>query len=128
MTAVIPAADLTTAGHGRYTVVAPGGSTTTAQTFTVNPAPTLTSINPTSATAGDNDTTITLTGANFVNGFTADFNGVALATTFVSATELTAVIPAADLTTAGPDAITVVAPGGSTTAAQTFTVNPGPDH
>ncbi len=126
LTAVIPTADLTTAGPHSITVVAPGGSTTAAVAFTVNPAPTLTSVSPTSATAGDRDTTVTLTGTNFANGFTADFNGAALATTFVSATELTAVIPTADLTTAGPDSITVVAPGGSTTTAQTFTVNPAP--
>ncbi len=130
LTAVIPTADLTTAGMDSITVVnaGPGGGTSLGQTFTINPAPTLTSINPTSATAGDNDTTITLTGTDFANGFTADFNGVALATTFVSATELTAVIPTADLTTAGPDAITVVnpGPGGGTSAPQTFTIKPVP--
>jgi hypothetical protein len=89
-----------------------------------NPAPTLTSISPTSATAGDPQTTITLTGSSFVSGSTADFNGTAITTTFVSATQLTAVIPAADLTTAGTESITVVTagPGGGASAAQTFTV------
>ena len=128
LTAVIPAADLTTGGTDPVTVVnpTPGGGTSGAQTFTINnPAPTLTSISPTSATAGAGNTTITLTGTNFVSTSTADFNGVAIATTFVSATSLTAVIPAADLTTAGMDPITVVnpTPAGGTSTAQMFTVN-----
>jgi uncharacterized repeat protein (TIGR01451 family) len=63
---------------------------------------------------------------------TANFNGTPLTTTYVSATSLTAVIPAADLTATGSNPITVVnaAPGGGTSAAQTFTVNNaqvGPD-
>jgi Right handed beta helix region len=97
--------------------------------FEVQPVtPTLTGISPTSATAGDSATTITLTGSSFVNSSTADFNGAAIATTFVSATQLTAVIPASDLTTAGAESITVVTagPGGGTSAAQTFTVNVAP--
>jgi Right handed beta helix region len=97
--------------------------------FEVQPVTqTLTGISPTSATAGDSATTITLTGSSFVNSSTADFNGAAIATTFVSATQLTAVIPASDLTTAGAESITVVTagPGGGTSAAQTFTVNVAP--
>jgi hypothetical protein len=90
-----------------------------------NPAPTLTSISPNSITAGSPDTTIALTGSSFVNGSTADFNGTAITTTFVSATQLTAVIPASDLATGGTDMITVVTagPGGGASAAQTFTVS-----
>jgi sugar lactone lactonase YvrE len=85
----------------------------------------VTSISPTSANVGDPDTTITLTGSSFINGSTADFNGTRITTTFVSATQLIAVIPAADLTTSGTDSITIVTggPGGGTSSAQTFTVN-----
>jgi hypothetical protein len=131
LTAVIPAADLTTADSELITVVTagPGGGTSAPQAFTVNnPAPILTSISPTSATVGDPSTTITLTGTNFVNGSTADFNGTPITTTFVSATQLSAVIPAADLTAAGSELITVVTagPGGGTSAAQTFIVNAAP--
>jgi sugar lactone lactonase YvrE len=93
-----------------------------------NPAPTLTSISTTSAKVGDPDTTIILTGSSFVNGSTVDFNGAAIATTFVNATRLTAVIPASDLTAVGADSITIVTagPGGGTSGSQTFTVNPPP--
>jgi hypothetical protein len=145
----IPAADLTMAGTAAVTVFTPGsgsgfgsgngsgsgaggsgfggGGTSAPQTFTIdNPAPTLTRISPSSAQTGSPDTTITLTGTNFVNGSTAaEFNGAALSTTFVSATQLMAVVPAADLATAGASyAVTVVTagPGGGTSAAQTFTV------
>ena len=90
----------TTSGSGSSSVTV-DGVTVTADISVNAPAPILTSISPTSATVGDPDTTITLTGSSFVNGSTADFNGTPLATTFVSATELTAVIPAADLTMAG---------------------------
>jgi len=104
----------------------PGGGTSASQTFTVNgPAPTLTSISPTSATVGASATTITLTGTNFAANSTADFNGTTLATTYVSATQLTAVIPASDLAASATTTITVVTPepGGGTSASQTFTVS-----
>jgi uncharacterized repeat protein (TIGR01451 family) len=127
--AVIPATDLTTVGTDTITVVTsgPGGGTSAPQTFTVNNVtPTLTKLSPASATAGSPNTSITLTGTGFVNGSTADFSGTPLATTFVSATQLTAVIPSAALTTAFIYPITVVtaAPGGGTSAPQTFAVNP----
>ena len=90
-----------------------------------DPAPTLASIGPASATVGDPNVTITLTGTGFVASSTADFNGMPLATTFVSATQLTAVVPAADLIAANTDPITVVTagPGGGASGPQTFTVN-----
>lgn len=58
----------------------------------------LASISPTSAPAGSGDTTITVTGVGFATpSSTVRFNTTPLATTFVSATELTATIPAASL-------------------------------
>jgi hypothetical protein len=46
--------------------------------------------------------------------------------TFVSKTKLTASIPAADIATAGTASVTVVngPPGGGTSNAKTFTINP----
>ena len=125
---VIPAGDLTMAGMFPIDVVnpAPGGGTSNSLTFTVNnPLPTLTSLSQTSATVGDPDTTIDLTGTGFVSTSTAEFNGTAIATTFVSATDLSVVIPAGDLTMAGMFPITVVnaSPGGGTSNSLTFTVN-----
>ncbi|MGH7496679.1 MAG: IPT/TIG domain-containing protein [bacterium] len=129
--ATIPPSDLTTAGTFNITVFnpLPGGGTSNAQTFTVspvdNPVPTLVSISPTSKTVGDGQFMMTVTGANFVSGCTVRFNGSDRPTTFINSTQLTAMIPAGDLTAAGTFNISVFnsAPGGGTSTAQTFTVN-----
>jgi len=129
VTASIPASDLTTAGTSNITVTnpAPGGGTSNAQTFTVNNlVPTTTNISPSTKTAGDAGFTLTVNGTNFVNTSTVNFNGSARNTTFVSATQVTAAITAADVANAGSFPITVTnpAPGGGTSNAQTLTVNP----
>ncbi|OWK47361.1 beta strand repeat-containing protein [Fimbriiglobus ruber] len=130
LTFVVPASAEATAGTTGVTVTTPAG-TSGAQTFTVNnPVPTLTGISPTTVPADSPDTTVTLTGTNFVAGSTVTVNGTALpagSVTYISPTELTAVVPAGDLTTAGTNpSITVTdpGPGGGTTAAQTLTVGP----
>ena len=57
-----------------------------------------------------------------------DWNGSSRTTTIVSSTQATALITAADIATAGTASVTVVspAPGGGTSNAQTFTINPAP--
>ena len=133
LTATIPASLLTTPGAFNVLVTnpAPGGGDSNAVTFTVtnNPAPSLTSMTPSQATAGAADTTVTLTGAKFVKTSIGKFNGVALTTTFVSATQLSVVVKAAQLKTAGKFkvAVTTPKPGGGTSNSLTFTVgNPTP--
>jgi len=95
--------------------VAWGGSTS---------APTLTSLTPSSATAGGPAFTLTASGTNFVTGATVLWNGAARTTTFVSSTQLTASIPASDIAAADSVPVTVRNPDGQTSAAQTFTINP----
>jgi len=73
-------------------------------------APVLSSISPTSAPAGSAATTLTFTGSNFVPGATAYFNSTVLVTTYVSTQQLTAMLPASSLTTAGAYAVTVKNP------------------
>src|SRR5260370_828668 len=85
--------------------------------------PTLTAISPTSAVDGSSPITLTATGANFVSGSTVQVNGGNRSTTFVSSTQLTATLTAADLAIAGSLSITVSTPGGGTSGALTFTVN-----
>jgi len=51
-----------------------------------NPAPTLSALSPTSATAGGPAFTLMVTGTNFVSGYTVRWNGNARTTTLVSAT------------------------------------------
>ena len=88
--------------------------------------PTLTSVSPTSVVAGSGATTITLIGTNLVSTSVAEFNGTALPTTFVSSTQETAVIPAADLAAAGTASITVAVPTSQSgvSNALTFTIIP----
>jgi hypothetical protein len=119
LTASIPAADIATAGTASVTVFngTPGGGTSNAQTFTINnPVPTTTSLSPSSAPAGGVTFTLTVNGTNFVNGSTVRWNGSDRTTNFVDSMQLTAVIPATDITSAGVPLVTVFnpAPGGGT--------------
>lgn len=128
VTANIPASDLVLAGIANLTVVnpSPGGGTSNSLSFTINnPTPTLNSISPNSATAGGTGFTLTVNGSNFVNGSSVQWGGGPRTTTFVSSTQLTAMIPASDIASAASINVTVTnpAPGGGVSSAQTFTVN-----
>ncbi|MCK9517623.1 MAG: IPT/TIG domain-containing protein [Dehalococcoidia bacterium] len=134
--------DIQTAGTISVGVVnpEPGGGIAVASTFTVtaapggggeggggadNPLPLLTAISPTSAPAGSPDVTLTVTGTNFVDGSVVQWAGAPLATTYVSATKLTAIVPAAKLAAEGTAEISVVSPapgGGPSVAKKTFTI------
>lgn len=91
-----------------------------------NPVPVLTTLSPTSATAGGAAFTLTVNGTGFVTGSVVRWNGVNRTTTVVSATQLTASIPATDIATAGTASVSVFnpTPGGGTSSALTLTVNP----
>ena len=122
LTASVPASDIATAGTASVTV-SQNGQTSNAATFTINgSAPVLTSISPASANAGGPAFTLTVKGSSFVNGATVDWNGTALTTTFVSSTQMKATVPAADIAGAGTAHVTVVNPGGGTSASKTFTI------
>lgn len=92
--------------------------------LSIQPAPVLASISPATVKSGSPDLTLTLTGADFVSASVAQWNGVNLATTYVSDSQLTAVVPASWLTAAGHDAVTVTnpAPGGGVSQSQLFVV------
>ncbi|MEW5868602.1 MAG: hypothetical protein AB1894_04950, partial [Chloroflexota bacterium] len=129
--AAITAVDIATAGTVPVTVFnpTPGGGTSNAVNFTINasnPVPTLSNLNPSSATAGGAAFTLTVNGTNFVNGSVVRWNGSNRTTTYVSATQLTAAITAADIASAGTVPVTVFnpTPGGGTSNAVNFIVNP----
>jgi hypothetical protein len=118
------------ATNGAGTAYGPEVSFTTAAP-TPNPVPTISTLSPSTAVAGGGSFALTVEGNNFVAGSTATFNGTARAVTFVSATEITVAVLAADIATAGSYnvAVTNPAPGGGTTsqtAASTFTVTSSP--
>src|SRR5665213_2969478 len=131
--AILLQADLASLGTGAVTVqvkslddrplTSDNTATVIAEAAPVTPA--LTSVSPSSVTAGSPDTTITLTGTNFTSTSVAEFNGTPLATTFISATQETAVVPAADNVTPGTYSITVVTPGpqGGASNALNYTVS-----
>jgi hypothetical protein len=97
-----------------------GQSATLANAFTyVNPAPTATSVSPTSGPVAGG-TVITVTGSNFLSGATIRVNGVlATGVTFLSATQVRGTTPAG---TAGARSVQVSNPDGqSATLASAFT-------
>jgi hypothetical protein len=93
-----------------------GSATVTVTGSAYSLVPSLASITPSAIQTGAADTTITVTGANFVSGATVSLDGTALNTTFTSSTQLTATVPSANLANMGWGAITVSnpAPGGGT--------------
>lgn len=129
LTASIPAADVANAGTAQVTVLAKG-KTSPASSFTINapvnpnPVPTISSLGPATAIAGGAGFTLTVNGSNFVSGVAVLWGGSARTTSFVSATQLTASITAADIASAGSQAVTVAnpLPGGGPSNAVAFTI------
>ncbi|MEP7189093.1 MAG: IPT/TIG domain-containing protein, partial [Roseiflexaceae bacterium] len=74
-------------------------------------APTLTALSTTSATAGGAAFTLTVTGTNFAADAIVQWSGAARTTHFVSATQLTVDIPAADIAVVGAASVGVLNPG-----------------
>jgi len=129
LTIQLSVADQTSAGQ--YPIVvsnpSPGGGASAPVNFTVdNLQPTLNSVSPLTLATGSPDTIITVTGSNFVSTSTVNLNGTALATTFVSLTQLSATIPSTDLTNKSVSQVTVTSPlpGGGTSGSQSLTVTP----
>jgi hypothetical protein len=106
-----------------------GGGSSSTPASQNNPTPSITSLSPSGATAGEAASTVTISGTGFVQGSTAEWNQSNRVTTFVSATQLKMTLPSTDLSTAGTADIAVInpAPGGGASAAAKFMVsNPAP--
>jgi hypothetical protein len=130
LTITVSAADIASIGSASVAVSSPspGGGTSSALTFAINgnPAPTTSSISPTSATAGGAGFTLTVNGTAFVNGSSVYWNGVSRASTILSATQITTQITAQDIADGGTPTVQVFVPtpgGGLSSPALTFTVN-----
>jgi hypothetical protein len=119
------------AAAGNFAVIvtnpAPGGGSSTPVNFVVleNPAPTITSLSPSSALAGAAAQTLTITGTGFLSISTVTYNSVAHTPSFVDSTHLTISLTAADQATGGnyPLVVTNPAPGGGPSNSMNFTVN-----
>ena len=90
------------------------------------PSPTITTISPTSISAGQPTSTLTVTGYNFTPASTVNWSSSPLVAIFVNTNTLTAQIPAGLIQNPGTANITVTTPqpGGGTTLALTFVINP----
>jgi subtilisin len=93
-----------------------------------NPLPATTSLSPASAVAGGPAFTLTVNGSGFVAASVVHWNGSPRATTFVSASRLTAAINPADIGAIGAVPVTVATPppGGGTSSPVTFNVTGPP--
>ena len=102
-----------------------GGSNGGGGGSTQNPVPTLSGVTPNAVPAGSAAVTVTASGSGFISTSVIDWNGAALATTYLSSTSLTAQVPASDLGSAGAATVAVKnpAPGGGTSSGMTFTIN-----
>jgi spore germination protein YaaH len=127
--AAITAADIASVGTARVVVSNPApGGTSEARTFIINQpgaiVPTIFGLNPSGVRPGGPDVSVRVIGRDFIEGAVVKWEGSARPTTHVSANELVAQIPAADVAAPGKFGVTVTNPGpnGGTSAAFLFSV------
>jgi hypothetical protein len=102
------------ATSGPITVTTPGGTATSATSFTV--APRITSFSPAHGGIG---ASVAINGANFTGATSVTFNGIAATNRVVnSAVKITATVP----TNASTGPIAVTTPGGTATSTNNFTI------
>jgi hypothetical protein len=121
----ILAADLATAGTADITVHVPPNRVSAPATFTINnPPPNLASISPTTAQAGGQSVTLTVTGTSLVQGAQILWKGQPRSTTRVSATQLRTTLSTADIATPGNAEVAVrnPAPGGGDSPPRTLSI------
>lgn len=132
--AQIPASDLASPGSASVSVNNPtpgGGNSGSAEFFisaSSNPAPSLTTLSPSSVNAGSYGFLLTVTGTDFISASTIEWNGVACVTTYLSDTQLEAEIPDTSVAASGSADVTVVnpTPGGGVSQSMTFTILSSP--
>lgn len=93
-----------------------------------NPLPVATRLSPSFAEVGSDGLTLSVEGSGFTEESTALWGGASRSTSFVSAGRLQFELTAADLDSSGTVPVTVrtPAPGGGTSAALSFTIQPRP--
>lgn len=120
LTAEVPAGLAATAGSYELVVSNPHPADTVSNTINYvlgNSVPTVSNWSPQSIVAGSSAFTLIVHGSNFVDGAVIMLNHVAEPTRFVSATELTAVIPVSAIAQAGSYPLAVRNPGASASSA-----------
>ena len=125
LSASVPAAFITTGGTANVQVLSNGTFSNTV-TFSIGAGGgsgvSITSLSPNSTLPGGAAFTLTVNGTGFVNGATVLWNGSALATGFLSANQLAAQVPAANIASATTANIQVTS-GGVVSNGVTFAVS-----
>ena len=125
LTATAPANLIASAGTASVTVLNPGAATSNAWTFTfIAPTPSISGLSPNSVTAGGPAFVLTVNGSGFMVGSTVQWNGSSLSTSYLSGNQLSASVPASLIVSQGSASVSVQNPGGGTSNAVTFTINP----
>ena len=110
---------------GQYTDnVTPNGSVAMTIAVPYIPTPSLSTLSPSGAVAGDAAFTLTVNGSGFLSSSTVQWNGSNRTTTFVNSTQLTAAILAADIDTATTPASVTVQHFSVTSNTLSFTITP----
>jgi uncharacterized protein (TIGR03437 family) len=114
VSAQVEAFRIATQGTATVTVINPDSTLSGGLTFTINAssAPYLTVYEGPAPTVGGPGFTLVIDGSGFVSGAVAQWSGLALSTTFISSTQVSAQVPASDIASAASYTITVVNPGG----------------
>jgi IPT/TIG domain len=111
LTAPVTAAQVAGAAQIAVVAVNPDGTTSNPQTLTVAAAPAISSIDPPSVTAGSPAFQLSVYGTGFASAAVVELNGAALATTWVSSTQLEAQVTAAQVAAAAQLNIVALNPG-----------------
>ena len=129
LSAVVHSSILTSVGTMNVTVYTPNGGTSATVPFTVtyglnNPIPAVRYMTPSACQIGRSDINITVAGNYFVPSTVVEWNGVPLTTTYVSTTQLMALVPASMFTGVGTPTVTAYAPppAGGTSGSLNFAV------
>jgi hypothetical protein len=122
ITVNVPASAVAQPATVPVSVVQASGATSNIVNLTVNPVPAITSLVPASAQAGGAAFVLTVQGADFLSGYVVQWNGQPLSTTFGSANQLTAQVPANLIATAGTAGVTVSTADGVGSGSANFTI------
>ena len=90
-----------------------------------NPLPIISSLSPSEDTVAAPQFTLTVTGSNFISSSVVVWNGKNLVTTYVSATQLQAIVPSSYLPSVGTANVTVFTTNGGSSAPLIFTITQG---
>jgi hypothetical protein len=124
LTVPVAANLIASAGSASVTVANPGTVISGAVAFPIQLPPSITSLGTTSAPFYCSTFTVTVYGSGFFSGATVKWNGIAVATSYISSTQLQATVTTAAARGSGVASVTVTNPIGLTSGSLPFTLLP----